>query len=919
MSYKLRKSIQRCMLLAVTSSVFVCGSAYSNKYITNAQEYLNENNINAAIIELKNAIQSSPKDAQPRLMLGIVYLEQGNFVSASKEFERALSLEGNRDEVLPLLVRSKLNQGLSQQAIDLIDISKISSPYAKAELLSLKSIAQLNLGKIQDAEHSLQLAKDTSYDTLYTQLGRAKIDASKNHIDSALRTVNEILTSEKNNSDVWLFKGHLEAAKKEYEQAVSSYKKAYELAPNALHYTLFIARTLVLSRKYSEAEPHIDNILSIAPNNVLGNELKAVIEYENQDFNQAKEHSERAIHNGASQISTYVIAGVSAYQLGLLEQSKQRFEQISDKLPHDHYVNKLYIATLLKLGYVESALQLLEDYAVESEQDGQYLSSVSAQLSELGRTEEALKLAQKAAETGNAGSEVMLGLIKLSGDDKSGLNDIKAALDEKTNSRKAELTLAFYSIKLKDYDEAYKVAEKWLKINSEDTLAIQVKGLVNQAKQNYTLAESAFRKVVQLEPNNIKARTSLAQVMASQKKWQDSYKHAYEAKKQMPNDEAAYTVLLVAASQTKRLSDLIELLNSQIEANNDIALIHQKARALAVDKKEQQAVELLESIAESNKTPRTWKLIGDIYFQQTKWVDAEKAYTKLVDKDPIDVNGHIRLVHISEMTHKLRKGVSRANKAEEIFPNDVRFPLMKAGLLYKLRDFDSSQAVLDSLDNSVKQSLYALKLQGRLFIAHKDYSSAVPVYELMFEKNPDVKSADQLSSVLYLNGQGPEALAFLEKLIEQYPSTAKPLNIKVADLLSKMAPEKAIAKYQAILEKEPNNLIALNNIAALYQQKDQFSNAQVYADKAYEIAPANPAISDTYAYNLLNTGDIKKAMEILEKAHDKVPSHAEIALHFAQSLIANNLKNKAASVLLDINTDEPRLLVLKKELEDKLN
>lgn len=76
--------------------------------------------------------------------------------------------------------------------------------------------------------------------------------------------------------------------------------------------------------------------------------------------------------------------------------------------------------------------------------------------------------------------------------------------------------------------------------------------------------------------------------------------------------------------------------------------------------------------------------------------------------------------------------------------------------------------------------------------------------------------------------------------------------------------EKAIADYQSLLDKMPNNTEVLNNLAyMLTENKERLSEAYEYAKRAIEQQPNNPSFLDTYAYVLHKSGKNAEAVEFL--------------------------------------------------------
>jgi len=77
--------------------------------------------------------------------------------------------------------------------------------------------------------------------------------------------------------------------------------------------------------------------------------------------------------------------------------------------------------------------------------------------------------------------------------------------------------------------------------------------------------------------------------------------------------------------------------------------------------------------------------------------------------------------------------------------------------------------------------------------------------------------------------------------------------------------------YQYVLEKKPNNVFVLNNLAYIHAIEKNPIQAMVYAQKAYQLAPDEPVISDTFGYLLINQGKIKDGLPLLEMASKNAP------------------------------------------------
>ncbi|MBO8092026.1 MAG: tetratricopeptide repeat protein [Prosthecochloris sp.] len=95
------------------------------------------------------------------------------------------------------------------------------------------------------------------------------------------------------------------------------------------------------------------------------------------------------------------------------------------------------------------------------------------------------------------------------------------------------------------------------------------------------------------------------------------------------------------------------------------------------------------------------------------------------------------------------------------------------------------------------------------------------------------------------------------------------------------------AAYASVLEIDPDNPLALNNLAYMMaEQGEQLDLALEYATKAVEFEPDNPVFLDTLGWVLYKQQKYERAKLYLEKAATLDPSEPEIRLHLDKVLDA---------------------------------
>ena len=90
-------------------------------------------------------------------------------------------------------------------------------------------------------------------------------------------------------------------------------------------------------------------------------------------------------------------------------------------------------------------------------------------------------------------------------------------------------------------------------------------------------------------------------------------------------------------------------------------------------------------------------------------------------------------------------------------------------------------------------------------------------------------------------------------------------------------------QYLKLLEYDPENIATLNNIAWLYQEEG-IPGGIKYAERAHELAPERPEITDTLGWLLVQNGEVNRGLVLLQEARVKAPHIPDIHYHMAVAL-----------------------------------
>jgi tetratricopeptide (TPR) repeat protein len=143
-------------------------------------------------------------------------------------------------------------------------------------------------------------------------------------------------------------------------------------------------------------------------------------------------------------------------------------------------------------------------------------------------------------------------------------------------------------------------------------------------------------------------------------------------------------------------------------------------------------------------------------------------------------------------------------------------------------------------------------------------------------------------------GDRDAALNSFEQASEANPRDANAL-VNRAELLALMGQkDKARDVYNQALGVDPDNVLALNNLAYISADADQnLDQAMSLAERAKKRMPKSASVSDTLGYVYYRKNLTEQAIRELQSAVDSDPKNAAFRLHLAMALLKRGDKSGA--------------------------
>jgi Flp pilus assembly protein TadD len=180
-------------------------------------------------------------------------------------------------------------------------------------------------------------------------------------------------------------------------------------------------------------------------------------------------------------------------------------------------------------------------------------------------------------------------------------------------------------------------------------------------------------------------------------------------------------------------------------------------------------------------------------------------------------------------------------------------------------------------------------------MATKRYGEAVKDYDAAARNGSDASlAAARYRARLAANAPRPQVP--LEEWLARSPDDAA-VRVLLGEHEQRLGNESAaIAAYEKVLETAPDNVVALNNLAGLYQQRGD-ARASVVAKRAYDAAPQSAAVQDTYGWILVESGDLAGGTNLIREAAKALPDSAEVQYHLGAALARSGQVEEARKLL----------------------
>jgi putative PEP-CTERM system TPR-repeat lipoprotein len=912
MALRLRHNMLIALGFSVLLTVAPLASASpAEEYFQDAQGYLAKGEINAAIIQLKNALQSDPTHVASRLALGSLRLRTNDGPSAAKEFGRARDLGAPKSQWMLGYVRALAMQQDFRGIVDAVQIDDTLSAEDAAELLAWRGNAYLALDNTGAAvnDYDAALARQPGNPT--ASLGKVRVLLEDARREEATQLLDRVIAANPQHYESLVTRGDLLRTEGRLDEAARDFQSAKEANPNDPRADIGLAFVHVAKGDQEAAQEAIDSLRRIVRDLPVTNYLQALVAYRNGDLDTASDQLQVLLRAAPSSLQGQLLYGVVSYAREEYTIADDYLSRVLASTPGNEQVVKLVAAARLKLRQPERAIQALERVVNDQTRDAQLLALMGTAQMQSGNNSAGAQLIERAVEIDpeQAKLRTQLAVGRLASGDTSGaIAELESAVALDQDVLQADVLLVLGYLNKRDYDNALSAAAALEERMPDSPVPYNLTGLAHLAQRQFDAARERFEMALEKDPGFLVAHMNLARVaiVAQQPEQAEA---AYRAV--LEQDPGHMGALLGMSTLKRRLGDEAAAIEWVQKANraNPSALqpIMILAEGYLRTNEPLKASTVLSGVSpDQAESPAILRLKGMTQLQSGEYASAVFTLRRLTEVQPDAIEGWFQLARAQAAMGNNRDARESFQRATAL-DTGYSVPMVWVGLAeLELRD-KRFQAALE-LAQQIKQHFpdnvigYDIEANALTGLGKADEALAASTQALRVQ--PNSRRVNRVAGQLTAAGRVPEAIAVLGEWVKQSPRDA--LSLSRLGMLEQHRGnvDAALDAYERAAALSARDPVLLNNMAWLYLGRDN-DRAVELATKAYEADPTRAEIVDTYGWVLLQTGREREGLSALQQALIIAPSNAEIALHVAKGLRKVGRGKEAVPILRRITREHP--------------
>lgn len=882
------------------------GGDSEGQLLTSAQEYLAKKDYKAATIQLKSLLQRNANSAEGRYLLGKALLETGDATGALVELRRARDMKYADDVVVPDLVRAMLMTGDHAGVLSQFGATTLGKSLAQADLLTSVAVAYALAGQADKAKDASARALQANPQHIPAVVLQARVKAGDNDIDGALKMLDEALAREPANERAGTLKGELLwRGKRDEAGAVAALTKTVAANPKAVAAHMALISIHGEAGRQAEAKTQFQALKQAVPQHPDTLFLEAQYALQGGDAQAARDIASRLLRAMPENPRLLMLAGGADFRLGAFNQAESNLSRALRAVPQHLPTRQLLAQTYLRTGQPAKAMETLAPAIEQKTADGPTLALAGEAQMMLGDSKRADVYFQQAAKASPNDTRVRTSVALaqyVRGETQPALAALESIAASDGGTR-ADMAIISGRLRSGDTAGALKAVDALQKKLPERALPELLRGRILLAKKDTAGATAAFEAALKKEPKFVPAVSALAALDLAANRNDAARKRLQDLVTADPMSVQARIALAEVTARTGGTgAEVGQIYAAAVKANP----AQPQPRLLYVDHllrmgDAQGALVAAQDAAAA--LPGNNDVQATLGRAQLAAGDARQAaatFGQMATRHPTEAIHQLRLAEAHVAAKDLASARNALRKALEIEPGSFAAKRSMAALALQQGRPDEARAIARELQKSNPKETSGFQLEGDVERQQRNWPAAIAAYRKAFTMARSTDLAIRLHQALFAGGQRAEA----EKLVADW-QREHPRDFGFSYYLGDMAMSRSDyaageKHYRAVLEVQPRNALALNNVAWLMAKQGK-TGAVPLAEQANQILPNRPQLMDTLATALAAEGEIKRAVDVQKRAVQIERNDPNLRLNLARLHLKAGEKPQARAELEDLS------------------
>ena len=894
----------RTTVAALLLAVFLagCSGDSEEKLLESARGYLDKKDPTSALIQLRTALQKNPKSGQARLLLGRALLETGDAKGAVIELGKALDAGIPAEQIVPDLARGTLQSGDPAKTIAQYGATELKEASAAADLAATLAAAYAATGDRTKAAEQAGKSLRAVPDFIPALLVQAQLKVADGDSDGAIAQLDAILAKDATQQRAGLMKGELLwVVRQDREGALAAYRQVVTAHPKSVIARSAVVRLLSEKGDSEQAAAEVAALAKVAPDHPETLVLKALAAYARQDDADVQAQTGRVLKILPDHVLALELAGASALRQRNYGLAENHLSRAVKSAPNRPLARKLLAQTLLRVNQPTRAVETLLPLLQAENVDGALLALAGEAMMQMGDVKRADELLKRALETAPKDARVRMSaaLARLARGEPAAVRELEAlAADDK--GPRADLAVVSARLSSNDFAGALQAVDALAKKMPEQPLPPFLRGRVLLARGDAAGATREFEASLAKDANYFPAAATLASLEMQAGK-NDAAKKRFDAlAKADPANFRAHLGLARIASQTGAGTDVVlrhlddAAKAAPMEPEPRLLIVTEQLRA--GDTKA--ALASAQSAAKAMpERPEVVEALGRAQLLSNDAAQAVETLRGVIDMQPRNTRAMILLADAQMATKDAPGARATLRRAVDVDPHALPPRRALIALSLQRKKFDEALTVARELQTLTPKDGAGFALEGDIEAARGNSAAAAAAMRAALLRSRTTPYAIGLHKALLAAGQRADADRLAADWRKEQPKDALFLLYVGDEVLKRKDWPAAEAAYREVLAVQPNNPMALNNVAWLMVQQSK-PGALALAEQANQALPGRAPLLDTLASALAAENQVPRAIETQKKAIAASPRDDGLRLNLARLYLKAGDKAAARTELL---------------------